>query len=277
MKKKYSNIKLTIALPMYRAKHIGWLGLESLCSQEDIDFEWEIVIAEEVGDTFQEIGINEILKYKERLWDNGCRRIKYIKLDRWIPLSAKYKLMATESDENSKVFCVQQADYFAPLKRLKHTYDAISNGADWVHGRNMPMYNLLNGNVYNREVNPKKFWMALRMDLAKQFPPSGKKRGVDQYLWDSCKSLMGDSFKKHCCNNWGEGIVVHGVNNLSKKFHKFKAVKYNKKLEDIVPNEIAKKIRGLSLVADKWRINIPHFKKNVPLKEIPKYEVSSYD
>lgn len=41
------SIKLTVALPVYNSKSIAWLAMESLCNQKGIDFDWEIVIAEE--------------------------------------------------------------------------------------------------------------------------------------------------------------------------------------------------------------------------------------
>jgi len=40
-------IELTVGIPMFRSRHIGWLALESLCRQKDIDFKWELLIMEE--------------------------------------------------------------------------------------------------------------------------------------------------------------------------------------------------------------------------------------
>ena len=50
----YINIALTkeqpvlsFIMPWFRAKALGWLPLEALCRQENIDFDWELIIMEE--------------------------------------------------------------------------------------------------------------------------------------------------------------------------------------------------------------------------------------
>ena len=63
---------MTVALPMYRCRSIGWLALESLCNQVDIDFEWELIIMEEAGVNagvlgFDPMGRGTIMAYKARL------------------------------------------------------------------------------------------------------------------------------------------------------------------------------------------------------------------
>jgi len=37
-------IELSVGLPFFRSKYIGWAALESLCLQENINFEWELII-----------------------------------------------------------------------------------------------------------------------------------------------------------------------------------------------------------------------------------------
>jgi hypothetical protein len=77
---------------MFRSKYIGWLPLESLCRQEDVDFEWELIIAEEEND--ESFGFENIKNYTDRLKASGCIKIEYLGLKKWIPLSRKYKLLA---------------------------------------------------------------------------------------------------------------------------------------------------------------------------------------
>ena len=43
-----SNIKFTVALPVYNSKKIAWISLESLIRQENIDFDWELIVYEEI-------------------------------------------------------------------------------------------------------------------------------------------------------------------------------------------------------------------------------------
>jgi len=247
-------IQVSVIFPLYRAAPIGWFGLESLCHQQGIDFDWELVVTEEAQP--QSMGVKQILKYQERLVENGCKAIKYISLPHWIPLSMKYKIMAQECTP-SKVFFIQAADYWSPPYRMAKTLSLIEKGYDWVHGRTMPMYDLKSDTVFMREKNPKKFWMALSMGLAKKLPLSSKKKGCDQYLIDSCKANKGGSLNMVQCNTWGEGIVVHGLNNLSNKFQKFRAEKTDSTLGDFVPSEIAERLRGQRGQAQSWSITIP--------------------
>ena len=51
-------IEASVTLPLFRSQYIAWLQLESLCRQQDVDFEWELLIAEEQGD--ETIGIKRI-------------------------------------------------------------------------------------------------------------------------------------------------------------------------------------------------------------------------
>jgi len=268
------GIELTVAMPLYRAKDIAWLSFESLCAQKGIDFGWELVVAEECGDkSYQEFGLNEIMKYAKRLNEVGCTKIKYIKLSEWIPLSMKYHLIGKESAPSSEVFLVQQADYYSPPFRLLTTMLKVSEGYDWVHGNRMYLYNLLDGTLYKRERNTKKYWMSTIMDLAKKLPFSNKKRGVDQYLWDSCVGLCGGEIKKYEVSDWGDGLVVHGINNLSKKFHKLHPEPCDKVLSDILPPRIAERLMNCSKISSSWKITIPHFKEKV-FTEPPNYELT---
>ncbi len=73
-------IELSVCAPFFRAKYIGWLALESLCRQKDINFEWELIISEEMFD--EAMGKDVIMKYKSRLEDLGCVRLKYIYVPR---------------------------------------------------------------------------------------------------------------------------------------------------------------------------------------------------
>ena len=80
-------IKLSVALPVFNSKRIAWLAMEGLCRQENINFEWELVIAEEQGP--EKFGSKAFLSYEGRLREVGCVRVRYIKLIKWIPLKQK--------------------------------------------------------------------------------------------------------------------------------------------------------------------------------------------
>ncbi len=140
---------LSVIMPMYRSKFIGWLGLESLCHQKDINFEWELIIAEENGKSFLEFGLENILTYKEGLKKVGCKQVKYLKLNHWIPLSMKYSIMAKQLNEDSKVFLIQPTDYWSPLYRMSKTFELMQN-ADWVHGKTFIMYDMKRDEIHLR-------------------------------------------------------------------------------------------------------------------------------
>jgi hypothetical protein len=112
-------IELSVVIPMYRAKHIGWLPFESLVRQQGINFEWELIIAEEIKE--QPFGEVKTLEYKSRLEKLGCVDFKYIGLENWITLGEKLHLLVNNCDENSKVFVWHSADYYsAPLRLATH-------------------------------------------------------------------------------------------------------------------------------------------------------------
>ena len=119
------EIKLTVTMPMFRAKYIGWLPLESLVVQEGIDFKWELLIAEEVED--EPFGIEEILKYKQRLEAVGCMNLEYIGLQEWIPLAKKWAMLARMAAETSEVICSHSADYYASPNKLARHMEVFSD------------------------------------------------------------------------------------------------------------------------------------------------------
>ena len=41
------SIEFSVRMPMFRSKYIAWLALESLCRQKGVNFEWELITAEE--------------------------------------------------------------------------------------------------------------------------------------------------------------------------------------------------------------------------------------
>ena len=105
---KKNKIELSIALPMYRSENIAWLVFESLARQKDIDFSWELLVAEE---TEQAFGPDSIKKYADRLQQIGCNRIEYYSLNSWVPLSQKWHHLAGKSS-NTNCFLLAAADVY---------------------------------------------------------------------------------------------------------------------------------------------------------------------
>ena len=83
------EIKLSVTLPIYRSKHIIWITFESLMKQKNINFNWELIIIQERLEPY--ISYDEIeTKYLDNLIKIGLKRIVYIEIKNWIPLSKKW-------------------------------------------------------------------------------------------------------------------------------------------------------------------------------------------
>jgi len=184
-------IELSVVVPLFRSKYIAWLALEGLCRQEGVDFEWELVIAEEIfEESFTEESING---YRKPLSEIGCTNIVYIPLKKWIPLSKKYKLLADNCSESSKIFATCAADMYPPPKRLKTQYDFFNKDQklDWCASARTISYDIATERIYLHDLLLNKKGKksdgsnkAIRMDIATNLPDVYKCRYVDGWIWD---------------------------------------------------------------------------------------------
>ena len=69
---------LSFIMPWFRAQYLGWLPLEALCRQINIDFSWELIIIEE--NLENPFGLDNLKKYIDRLKKVNCVNITYIYL-----------------------------------------------------------------------------------------------------------------------------------------------------------------------------------------------------
>lgn len=242
-------IELSVAVPMLRARHCGWIALESLIRQEDIDFEWELVIAEEI--IYSPFTKARVMEYKKRLEDVGCVKIKYFPLKHWERLSNKLVFMAKRCENTSKIFASNSADLYAPPKRLKTQYDEFMKKVPVAKKKGKPrllqqnpihfysnartiVYDIKSGNVYLND-GLKKLeryrslditdgsCRSLRMNIMKQLPPAvHKAKSVDSWVWMSAKKIVEKTgkdfvhFLDMTSNNWKYGLNVNGLNNITK-------------------------------------------------------------
>jgi len=221
-------IVLTVAIPMFNADKIGWLALESLTRQENIDFEWELVIAEEQDKNM--FGYDRIVEYKERLKQVGCQRLHYIPLKNWIPLPIKWRMMAEDNvvSESSKVFTFAGADNYNYKDRLKIEYDLVNSGLDWVSSLIMPFFFIRTGEIFVADY--KRFeprWkthagmaFSTKTEYVKHLPDSDKRYGIDGWLFDMIreyvlKSKKDFSIKRVEGDYWKHGFGTHGLNLIS--------------------------------------------------------------
>lgn len=242
---------LTVALPLWKADKIGWLALESLCRQEDVPCDWELIIAEEQIGSF--IGESRIEGYKERLKAVGCTRIEYIKLKEWITLSRKWYLIGQHMSEGSIGYLLQPADGYSSKTRLAQTYHLMTDKeADWVQLMEGYAYEIKNGiwrwfNARKRR-HPCSSSMAVRSSLVRNMADTGhRKSGVDYWIYKRTNP------KKKLYLDWeksADAFTTGGYNTISKERSRY-LLKCRGMFEktdyrgELVPKEVMDKLREL--------------------------------
>jgi hypothetical protein len=269
-------IELSVVIPMFRAKYIGWLPFESLIRQRDIDFEWELIIAEEMYD--EALGEKEIYKYKERLEELGCIRFKYIGLKKWISLGEKLHLLAQSCSDSSKVFVWHAADYYSASLRLKTHYDIFLDTKK-IH-LHLPTkaiyYNIsseklaihdttIRGRNSRKDDCIGKAWCT---NTIKKVPKEFRKIAVDGWLFANVKKIIGkDKLIIHFdkSDNWKHALSTHGFHNLTHQrdgwINKLKPPFYecNIDINKAIPKEILERLK-------QNKENIKKHKKGFPKK-----------
>jgi len=252
-------IEVTVALPMLRAKHIGWLALESLCRQENLRdrVEWELLIAEETSPEHEPFGKENLFFYEDRLKKVNCQRVEYLGLNEWIPLSRKWMLLAERASDTSKIFLLQAADCYSQPYRIYETYQLCEEGADWVQSPKGIFYNIPDEKVilFNYEIikyppHPCALNMAVSMLLAKKLPNDDVIRSVDKWMFGKCAEIKGGALSVgwNRKDTWRLGIDTNGVNNISARLNNFISPKapfemYDGKVSDSLPLEVLQRLR----------------------------------
>lgn len=238
------NIKATVGLPLYNADRIYWLALESLCRQENINFEWELIIIEEKHE--RQVGIERIRPYVERLKRVGCVQVIYHELDEWINLTDKWIEAFSLTGETSKSFFLQAADCYSQPNRLRDSFDKIEQGYEWVDYTNGHFYNISTDQLvrYNG-VCLTNLDMAFSTKNIYQVGRRMKNKGIDKHLFNSLRPIKKITLHKNY------GIDTDGHNNISKKrirFYddiSFPFDKADKQLSELVPIDIAERLKEL--------------------------------
>jgi len=258
-----TSVALTYALPMYRAKNIGWLALESLCRQENVDFEWELIIYEE---SQQSMGESRVLEYQERLEQAGCTRLKYVALPKWIPLSQKWINIAKLAD--SEGFLLAGCDDYAPPNRLSETKAMFDTGAEWTHVPVGLFYDIANDNFgvfdYNLADHVCGLDKAGRTDIIKRSLPDASTRthSVDGWVYDQIVSYLGRSphTQMNTSADWRRGVFTDGLNNICKARRDLYGVDITvpfrrlhddepQSLEEVVPEDVVRSLRKVRRAA----------------------------
>jgi len=242
---------ISVGLPMFRSKYIGWLALEGLTRQEDIDFEWEVVIAEEAQS--DAMGLDEIMKYKERLHDVGCVNITYVPLDKWIPLARKWTVIIDRCDESSKIFTLLGADMYPPKRRIRNIHNAFQGDINFYGNSYDVMYDIETESVAIYKQPPKGSGMTLLLEYARKIKPADIGATVDAWVYNSYKNVLHESLKIFIdeTDAWKYGFNTNGLNNISDTISRSNSViefrgSYDKPDFDIkenIPLEILTKLK----------------------------------
>ena len=216
-----TDIVFSQILPLFRAKEIAWLVLESLCRQENINFNWELIILEE---NFENpFGWDRIGEYVDRLSNVGCKRIKYVGLNKWIPLSAKWFFLVNECSETSELIGPNSADIYCQKNRLRIQHDRLMNSdANWYKISSNIVYDI-SQDKHVKFVSPNRdrtdtvsssskisLWKNLPLDCVKTNVDGWRYNTMNQkkeivYYYDESSDLLNGS------------VNVNGLNNLSFK------------------------------------------------------------
>jgi len=274
-------IEATVTLPLFRAHYIAWLALESLCRQQDITFEWELVIAEELND--ETFGIDRIKDYRKRLQDVGCVRLEYIPLDNWISLGIKHKMIAEHTSPSSGLFFKSAADIYSAPQRLQRIYDLWKEHpeGDWFIPVTAINYDIKTGQAIVRD--PAKMLLpgtrvndiaglAIRGELFREaitsFGSSVNQaiRMTDTEAWNFCNSAKGDDLIviRELSDMWRYGLNTTGLNNISDRTHLFiqpnknpLIIPYPYDLSETIPHDILDRLKECVKL-------LPLHKKQVP-------------
>lgn len=245
--KTNNHAAVTVALPCYNAKKIGWLPMESLCNQVNVDFNWELIVCEEPHKDM--LGVKFFELYKDRLAANGCVNITYLHPPKWMYLPQKWRMIADNADSKSVTYVKKAADCYSPSVRLSLSHKFVSEGYDWVDFTKGYFYNFrLNKIILYNDNRYTNLSMASKTSHMRVLPLSTKKSGIDGLIK---KSFKGEIKTHNITTLYEDSVDTDGFNNISKRdiFYKSPQVPFfstNKTLDDTkLPDYVIKRMKSL--------------------------------
>ncbi len=249
-------IEVTVALPLYNAKKIAWLCLESFCRQRDVNFGWELIVIEEQHDN--PFGQRALEKFRGRLKEAGCERIVYIPLDEWMPLGQKWKVAVDYSSQTSECYIWSAADCYSEPKRFKKAYKYINvAGYDWVCDKLGLFYNIPTGEtiLYADRNNKQRAGLSssTKMSLMRKLPDNDYAKKVDGFVFNAIKPQTIKNIFDDGVEDWKHGLNTDGCNNISlsrKKYYKrikFPFESTTHQIDNLLPKDIVDTLKALAL------------------------------
>jgi hypothetical protein len=253
------DIRITVGLPLYRARHIGWLAIKSLYRQK-VNVPWELIILEEQGN--DDYGKDKVFSDAKLLGNAGCKRIIYSSLRKWVPLSYKIQKIIEKSSGTSRVFVYQSADCYSKPSRLQESFDLIFNQQyDYIASQIGPMYNIFTSQIFiydvrnlvRKEVLTTAWNQAYNIGLLREIKPEWKDKGIDRWLITKAQKAKGGPLTFFYNNNpsWRYGTHTNGINNittsrLQKRIHRerYKSpIKYKYNFYSCIPKDVVTQLQ----------------------------------
>lgn len=240
-------IRGSVALPVWNSKAVAWLAMESLCRMYPPRDQWELIVFEEKHD--EKLGEWFFRGYQERLRKVGCARLLFLSSEEKYPLSKKWLIIAHFAALTSKYYCLCAADnYYSPSMLMDA--EKLIKKSDWVVTPRGYFYDFNFDKVLRYELfAPFGLQMIASTDKVRNLPAMEVNKGVDRWFSSYMgKNMMIDMSSDH----WGGTLCTNGFNNISKERYKFfeevvpPYYPTKKKLNDIVPNDISKRLKTLS-------------------------------
>jgi len=251
---------MSVGIPLYKAENVAWIALEGLCRQQDIDFEWELVVVEEEERAF---GQQRIMEYLPRLQKKGCINITYKSLGQWVPLANKIATIIQNCSSYSRIYIPNAADYFSPPRRLSAIFSAwMDYQFDWYAPTRLILYNLKDGKTIvsdnkGRDRKDDYAGRAISMELLRKAVANihSKPKGVDGLIWMSVQDAAKERLLMYLdkSDNWRSGLSVEGAGSISKYVktcfdkplpHQYP---YAYELKDTIPADILFRLRQMAL------------------------------
>lgn len=282
-----SQIKLTVALPIYNSKKIAWLALESLIRQENINFDWELIVYEEIHS--ESVCPQLLEEYKENLINKNCKRIVFITQNGRPLLIEKWIEIGKHASESSIAYLLHAADCYSPKNRLKKSYEVIvEKDYDWYDQTKGYFYSFISNRIILYDFDGlTNLNMCLKTKFIKTLPYNNLKRGIDGYIYKYLKSNTDDNVKHFKDRNlYSDSIDTHGLNNISvdrenffsTKPHIFKVTNLNLVelgLDQVLIDRIKNLSDNKKVEVVQNQIPIPSKEQTIKIEDNPKKQLFS--
>jgi len=243
------KVSATVAMPVWNAKDIAWLSMESMCKQVNVSFGWELIVFEERH--VKQLHEDWFRGYQDRLEKAGCVSIKYITRKEKLTLAEKWSIMGRAADKDSKFFALWAADDYSHKYRLVDSMEAMDKGWDWFSMGSSYFYDFITDKVIvycKVGRNGTGIQMCAATKLVRKLPMRRRARIVDFWF---ARNANPQNILRDKSDHWRGTLCTNGFNTISKRRDRyfikpvfpFKAS--HVKLEQIVPADIVYEIRKI--------------------------------